>query len=51
VAPFGGVAADKYGRARMVGITDFLAGAVLLIQTWYLIDSEWMKTNQKDKFD
>ena len=35
VAPFGGVIADKYGRARMVGITDFLAGAVLLIQAWY----------------
>ena len=35
VAPFGGVIADKYGRARMVGITDFLAGAVLLIQVWY----------------
>jgi MFS family permease len=35
VAPFGGVISDKYGRARMVGITDFLAGAVLLIQAWY----------------
>jgi MFS family permease len=34
VAPFGGVIADKYGRARMVGLTDFLAGAVLLIQAW-----------------
>jgi MFS family permease len=35
VAPFGGVIADKYGRARMVGISNFLAGAVLLIQAWY----------------
>jgi MFS family permease len=32
MAPFGGVIADKYGRARMVGLTDFLAGAVLLLQ-------------------
>jgi predicted MFS family arabinose efflux permease len=35
MAPFGGVIADKYGRARMVGLTDFLAGAVLLIQAWF----------------
>ncbi|MBM3655818.1 MAG: MFS transporter [Actinobacteria bacterium] len=34
MAPFGGVIADKYGRARMVGITDFLAGLVLLVQAW-----------------
>ncbi len=32
MAPFGGVIADKYGRARMVGLTDMLAGAVLFIQ-------------------
>ena len=31
-APFGGVIADKYGRARMVGITDMIAGLVLLVQ-------------------
>jgi len=35
MAPFGGVIADKYGRARMVGLTDMLAGAVLFIQVAY----------------
>ena len=35
MAPFGGVIADKYGRARMVGITDMLAGLVLLIQVYF----------------
>jgi MFS family permease len=33
--PFGGVIADKYGRARMVGLTDMAAGLVLLIQVFY----------------
>jgi MFS family permease len=35
MAPFGGVIADKYGRARMVGLTDMAAGLVLLIQVVY----------------
>ena len=35
MAPFGGVIADKYGRARMVGLTDMAAGLVLLIQVAY----------------
>jgi MFS family permease len=35
MAPFGGVIADKYGRARMVGLTDMAAGLVLLIQVFY----------------
>jgi hypothetical protein len=35
MAPFGGVIADNYGRARMVGITDILAGLVLLIQVYF----------------
>ncbi len=35
MAPFGGVIADKYGRARMVGLTDMAAGAVLFIQVYY----------------
>jgi MFS family permease len=34
-APFGGVIADKYGRARVVGLTDIAAGAILLIQVGY----------------
>jgi len=33
--PFGGVIADKYGRARMVGLTDMAAGLVLFIQVFY----------------
>ena len=33
--PFGGVIADKYGRARMVGVTDMAAGLVLFIQVAY----------------
>jgi len=32
--PFGGVIADKYGRARMVGLTDMAAGLVLFIQVF-----------------
>ena len=32
MAPFGGVIADKYGRARMVGLTDMLAGLILFVQ-------------------
>ena len=39
-APFGGVIADKYGRARMVGITDMIAGLVLLVQAWYFTQGE-----------
>jgi MFS family permease len=35
MAPFGGVIADKYGRARMVGITDMAAGLVLFVQVFY----------------
>jgi len=35
MAPFGGVIADKYGRARMVGITDMAAGLALFIQVAY----------------
>jgi MFS family permease len=35
MAPFGGVIADKYGRARMVGLTDMAAGLVLFIQVFY----------------
>jgi MFS family permease len=32
MAPFGGVIADKYGRARMVGLTDIMAGSILFVQ-------------------
>ena len=35
MAPFGGVIADKYGRARMVGLTDMAAGLVLIVQVGY----------------
>jgi MFS family permease len=35
MAPFGGVIADKYGRARMVGLTDMAAGLVLFIQVFF----------------
>jgi len=35
MAPFGGVIADKYGRARVVGLTDLLAGAILFIQVGF----------------
>ncbi|MGI9171489.1 MAG: MFS transporter [Candidatus Nanopelagicus sp.] len=35
MAPFGGVIADKYGRARMVGLTDMAAGLVLFVQVAY----------------
>jgi MFS family permease len=35
MAPFGGVLADRYGRARVVGITDMAAGAILFIQVVY----------------
>ena len=35
MTPFGGVIADKYGRARMVGLTDMAAGLVLLVQVAY----------------
>ena len=40
MAPFGGVIADKYGRARMVGLTDMAAGAVLFIQVFYFAKGE-----------
>ena len=35
MAPFGGVIADKYGRARMVGLTDMAAGLILIVQAGY----------------
>jgi len=35
MAPFGGVIADKYGRARMVGLTDMTAGLILFVQVAY----------------
>ena len=35
MAPFGGVIADKYGRARMAGLTDMAAGLVLIVQASY----------------
>jgi len=35
MAPFGGVIADKYGRARMVGLTDMAAGLILFVQAGY----------------
>jgi MFS family permease len=35
MAPFGGVIADKYGRARVIGLTDMAAGAVLFIQVGF----------------
>ncbi len=40
MAPFGGVIADKYGRARMVGLTDMLAGLILFIQVAYFATGE-----------
>jgi MFS family permease len=35
MVPFGGVIADKYGRAKMVALTDTLAGLILFIQVIY----------------
>ena len=35
MAPFGGVIADKYGRARMVGLTDMTTGLILFVQVGY----------------
>jgi predicted MFS family arabinose efflux permease len=35
MVPFGGVIADKYGRARMVGLTDMAAGLILFVQVAY----------------
>jgi MFS family permease len=35
MAPFGGVIADKYGRAKMVGLTDMAGGLILFIQAGY----------------
>ena len=40
MAPFGGVIADKYGRARMVGLTDMAAGLVLIVQASYFTTGE-----------
>ena len=40
MAPFGGVIADKYGSARMVGLTDMATGAVLFIQVFYFAKGE-----------
>ena len=34
MVPFGGVISDKYGRAKMVGLTDTLAGLILFIQVF-----------------
>ena len=35
MAPFGGVIADKYGRAKMVGLTDIAGGLILFVQAGY----------------
>jgi len=35
MAPYGGVIADKYGRARMVGLTDMVGGLILFVQVAY----------------
>ena len=35
MAPFGGVIADKYGRAKMVGLTDMAGGLILFVQAGY----------------
>jgi len=40
MAPFGGVIADKYGRAKVVGLTDMAAGAILLIQVAYFVTGQ-----------
>lgn len=40
MVPFGGVIADKYGRAKMVGLTDTLAGAILFVQVAYFATGE-----------
>lgn len=40
MAPFGGVISDKYGRARMVGLTDMVAGLILFVQAGYFATGE-----------
>ena len=40
MVPFGGVIADKYGRAKMVGLTDTLAGLILFIQVFYFVTGD-----------
>jgi len=40
MVPFGGVIADKYGRAKMVALTDTLAGLILFIQVFYFTTGE-----------
>lgn len=40
MVPFGGVIADKYGRAKMVGLTDTLAGTILFVQVAYFATGE-----------
>lgn len=35
MTPFGGVIADRYGRARMVGICDLVGGLMLFVQVAY----------------
>ena len=40
MAPFGGVIADKYGRARMVGLTDMAGGLILFVQVAYFVTGE-----------
>jgi len=37
MAPFGGVIADKYGRAKMVGLTDMAGGLILFVQAGYFV--------------
>jgi len=40
MAPFGGVIADRYGRARVIGLTDILAGIVFSIQVAYFASGD-----------
>ena len=40
MAPFGGVIADKSGRARMVGLTDMAGGLILFVQVAYFATGE-----------
>ena len=35
MTPFGGVIADRYGRAKMVGICDLIGGLMLFVQVAY----------------
>ncbi len=40
MAPFGGVIADRYGRARVIGLTDTLAGTIFFIQVAYFASGD-----------